>query len=68
MCICVYICAYVFMCVCVCMREGVCGDCINHKRFNILINAFTNKNERYSKIKNKSNVKCQGKCKFYKIK
>ena len=56
------------MCVCVCMREGVCGDCINHKRFNILINAFTNKNERYSKIKNKSNVKCQGKCKFYKIK
>ena len=28
----------------------------------------TNKNERYRKINNKSNVACQGKCKFYKIK
>ena len=28
----------------------------------------TSKNEGYSKIKNKSNVACQGKCKCYKIK
>ena len=31
-------------------------------------NVFTNKNERYSKIKNKINIACQGKCKCYKIK
>ena len=33
----------------------------------MFFNVFTNKKERYSKIKNKSNIAWLGKCKYYKI-
>ena len=68
MCVCMCVCVCVYWCVFVCENNLLTTKNLTYINKCSTMWNHTNKNERYSKIKNKSNVVCQGMCKSYKIK
>ena len=69
-CICEYAYGHVCrrICMCVCVNNLLTTKNLTYiNKCSIMWN-HTNKNERYSKINNKSNIACQDMCKCYKIK
>ena len=60
------VCVCVYVCVCMCVKNLLTTKHLTYINKCSTMCNHSNKNERYSKIKNKSNVACQ--CKYYKIK
>ena len=61
-CVCMCVCMCVCVCACVCMKNLLTTKNLTYINKYSTMWKHANKNERCSKIKNKSNVACQGKC------